>query len=200
MKSLELICGLVVTPWNVKKLVHCRYRDSAKSVTLRAKALRLRQRENFRLLTFSSFLNMHLNHKLSKLAAVSVNVPLGLTRSLKPGSHERHKHKQRKQRMNSPLRLEKTKQRDFFFVSPFVLLFAYAWTMILCLCLWRSLCRRLDLIPLFCLLFFPYAYAYAYAIVWIRLYDFDIRHFQSHLLLLSPRVTEYGVWYIRQTL
>ena len=54
---------------------------------------------------------------------------------LKPGSHERHKYKQRKQRMNSPLRLAKTKQREFFFVSPFVLLFAYAWTMILCLCL-----------------------------------------------------------------
>ena len=82
---------------------------------------------------------------------------------VKPGSHERHKHKQRKQRMNSPLRLAKTKQREFFFVSPFFLLFAYAWTMILCL--WRSLCRRLDLIPLFCLLFCPYAYA----IVWTRL-------------------------------
>ena len=81
--------------------------------------------------------------------------------TLKPGSHERHKHKQWKQRMNSPLRLEKTKQREFFFVSPFVLLFAYAWTMILCLCLWRSLCRRLDFIPLFCLLFCPDAYAYA---------------------------------------
>ena len=54
---------------------------------------------------------------------------------LKPGSHERHKDKQRKQRMNSPLRLAKTKQREFFFVSAFVLLFAYAWTMILCLCL-----------------------------------------------------------------
>ena len=52
---------------------------------------------------------------------------------VKPGSHERHKHKQRKQRMNSPLRLAKTKQQEFFFVSPFVLLFAYAWTMILCL-------------------------------------------------------------------
>ena len=97
---------------------------------------------------------------------------------IKPGSHDsisislvhtsrRHKHKQRKQRMNSPLRLAKTKQREFFFVSPFVLLFAYAWTMILYLCLWRSLCRRLDLIPLFCLLFCPYAYAYA--IVWTRL-------------------------------
>ena len=65
--------------------------------------------------------------------------------------------------MNSPLRFAKTKQREFFFVSPFVLLFAYAWTMILCL--WRSLCHRLDLIPLFCLLFCPYAYA----IVWTRL-------------------------------
>ena len=62
-----------------------------------------------------------------------VNEPTILSGLLKPGSHEPHKHKQRKQRMNSPLRLAKTKQREFFFVSPFVLLFAYAWTMILCL-------------------------------------------------------------------
>ena len=85
------------------------------------------------------------------------------TGPLKPSSHERHKHKQRKQSITSPLGLAKTKQQ-FFFVSPFVLLLAYAWTMILCL--WRSLCRRLDFIPLFCLLFCPYAYA----IVWTRLY------------------------------
>ena len=71
----------------------------------------------------------------------------------------------RKQSMTSPLGLAKTKQRECFFVSPFVLLLAYAWTMILCF--WRSLCRRLNFIPLFCLLFSPYAYAYAYAIVWI---------------------------------
>ena len=31
--------------------------------------------------------------------------------SIKPGSHEGHNHKQRKQRMNSPLRLAKTKQQ-----------------------------------------------------------------------------------------
>ena len=71
----------------------------------------------------------------------------------------------RKQSMTSPLGLANSKQREFFFVSPFVLLLAYAWNMILCLL--RSLCRRLDFIPLFCLLFCPYAYAYA--IVWTRL-------------------------------
>ena len=71
----------------------------------------------------------------------------------------------RKQSTTSPLGFAKTKQREVFFVSPFVLLLAYAWTMILCL--WRSLCRRLGFIPLFCLLFCPYAYAYA--IVWTRL-------------------------------
>ena len=63
--------------------------------------------------------------------------------------------------MTLPLGFVKTKQREFFFVSPFVLLLAYAWTMTLCL--WRSLCRRLDFIPLFCLLFCPYAYANANA-------------------------------------
>ena len=61
-----------------------------------------------------------------------------------------------KQSMTSPLGLAKTK-REFFFVGPFVLLLAYAWTMILCL--WRSLFRRLEFIPLF----YPYAYAYARA-------------------------------------
>ena len=62
----------------------------------------------------------------------------------------------RKQSMTSSLGLAKTKQREFYFVSAFVLHLAYAWTMILCLCLWRSLCRLdwwLDFIPLFCLLF-----------------------------------------------
>ena len=63
----------------------------------------------------------------------------------------------RKQSMTSSLGLAKTKQREIFIVSPFVLFLAYAWTMILCLS--RSLCRRLDFIPLFCLLFCPYAYA-----------------------------------------
>ena len=77
--------------------------------------------------------------------------------AFKPGSHERHKHKQRKQSMTSPQGLAKTKQREVFFVSPFVLLFAYVWTMILCL--WRSLWRRLDFIPLF---YCPYAYAVGY--------------------------------------
>ena len=52
-------------------------------------------------------------------------------RRLKPGSHERHKHKQRKQSMTSPPGLAKTKQQEFFFVSPFDLLLAYAWTMML---------------------------------------------------------------------
>ena len=41
-------------------------------------------------------------------------------------------YKQQKQSMNSPPSLGKTKQRElFFFVSPFLLLLAYAWTMIL---------------------------------------------------------------------
>ena len=65
--------------------------------------------------------------------------------------------------MISPLELEKIKQQEFFFVSPFVWFLAYAWTMILCLGLRRSLYCRLDFIPLFCLLFCPYAYVYAYA-------------------------------------
>ena len=43
-----------------------------------------------------------------------------------------------KQSMKCPLGLEKTKQQKFFFVSSFVELCAYSWTMILCLCLWRS--------------------------------------------------------------
>ena len=59
-----------------------------------------------------------------------------LIKAVKPGSHERHKHKQRKQSMISPLGLGKTKQQELFFVSPFVLLLAYAWTMILCLYLY----------------------------------------------------------------
>ena len=58
----------------------------------------------------------------------------------------------RKQSMTSPLGLAKIKQQEFFFVSSFVRFFAYPWTMILCLRLRRSLCRRLDFIPLFCLL------------------------------------------------
>ena len=55
-----------------------------------------------------------------------------------------------------PLGCTKIKQQEFFFISSFVQLFTYACTMILCL-RW-SLCRRLDFIPLFCLLFCPYAY------------------------------------------
>ena len=38
-----------------------------------------------------------------------------------------------------PLGLVNTKQREFFFVSSFVLLLAYASTMFLCLCLCRSI-------------------------------------------------------------
>ena len=53
------------------------------------------------------------------------------------------------------LGLSNTKQREFFFVSSFVLLLAYASTMFLWLCLCRSICRRLDCILLFCLLFVP---------------------------------------------
>ena len=53
------------------------------------------------------------------------------------------------------LGLSNTKQREFFFVSSFVLLLAYASTMFLWLCLCRSICRRLDCILFFCLLFVP---------------------------------------------
>ena len=51
------------------------------------------------------------------------------------------------------LGLSNTKQREFFFVSSFDLFLAYASTMFLWLCLCRSICRRLDCIRLFCLLF-----------------------------------------------
>ena len=56
-----------------------------------------------------------------------------------------------------PLGLVNTKKREFFFVSSFVLLLAYASTMFLCLCLCRSICRRLHcfVLPFVC----PYAYA-----------------------------------------
>ena len=93
--------------------------------------------------------------------------------ALRPGSHEQHNIRTRsirKQNIISPQGLAKTKQQEFFFVSSFFRLMAYAMTMILCLCLWLSLCRRLDFIPLFCLLFCllfcPYAYAYAHK--WTR--------------------------------
>ena len=75
----------------------------------------------------------------------------------------------RKQSIISPQELAKIKQLEFFFVSSFVRLLAYARTVILCLWLRRSSCRRLDFIPLFCLLFCPCAYAYAYVHVWTRL-------------------------------
>ena len=43
----------------------------------------------------------------------------------------------REQRMISPPRLAKTKQEEYFLVSSFVRLLAYARAMILCLCLGR---------------------------------------------------------------
>ena len=49
-------------------------------------------------------------------------------------SHERHNistRSIRKQSTTSPLGFAKTKQREIFIVSPFVLLLAYAWTKIL---------------------------------------------------------------------
>ena len=67
----------------------------------------------------------------------------------------------RKRSVISPQGLEKIKE-EFFFVSSFVRLLAYAWTMILCWWSRRSLCRRLDFIPLFCLLFRSYAYICAH--------------------------------------
>ena len=72
----------------------------------------------------------------------------------------------RKQNIISTLGLLKSKQPEFFFVLSFVRFLAYACTTILCYWLRRSLCHRLDFIPLFCLLF--RLYAYAYARVWIR--------------------------------
>ena len=50
----------------------------------------------------------------------------------------------RKQSMIYALGFVNTKQREFFFASSFVLLLAYAWTMILWLWLWRSSCRRFE--------------------------------------------------------
>ena len=61
--------------------------------------------------------------------------------------------------MTYPLGFTKKKQ-EFFFVLSFVRLLAYAWTMTLFIRLQRFLCRKLDFIPLFYLLFCPYAYAY----------------------------------------
>ena len=86
----------------------------------------------------------------------------------------------RKQSVISPQGLVKIKQQQFLFVSSFVRLLAYAWTMILCLWLRRSLCRRLDFIPLFCHLFCPYAYVYAH--VWTRFYSYQqtIDHTRIH--------------------
>ena len=69
----------------------------------------------------------------------------------------------RKQNIISPLGLAKIKQQEFFFVSSFVRLLIYTWTMILWLR--QSLCRMLDFIPLFCVLFCSYAYSH----VWTRL-------------------------------
>ena len=69
--------------------------------------------------------------------------------NINPGSHGRRKHKDKintKTNKISPLELAKIKHQEFFFVSSFVRFLAYAWTMILCLCLRRSLCHRLDFV------------------------------------------------------
>ena len=79
-----------------------------------------------------------------------------------------------------PLGLVNTKQQEFFFVSSFVLLLAYASTMFLCLCLCRSICRRLDCIPLFCLLFV--LFLMLMPLVWNRLNTF--RYF--FLVYMNP--------------
>ena len=112
----------------------------------------------------------------------------------------------RKQSMIPLLGLKKIKQREFFFVSSFVRLLAYAWTMILCL--WRSSCRRLDFIPLFCLLFCPYAYVYAH--VWTRLkspfeknkngsrYDISGSYTHSLLGLKFCYLTTISAWFINR--
>ena len=70
----------------------------------------------------------------------------------------------RKQTKTYPLGLAKTKQQEFFFVSSFVRRLTYGMIMTLCLWYQRSLCRRLNFLLLFCLLFCPYAYAH----VWTR--------------------------------
>ena len=84
---------------------------------------------------------------------------------LKPGSHERHKHKHK---------INTKRKHDLRDKTRIFLCFAFCSAlglcldcdlMLICLCLWRSLCRRLDFVPLFCLLFYPYAYD----IVWTRL-------------------------------
>ena len=64
----------------------------------------------------------------------------------------------RTQSMIFPLELVKINEQELFFVSSFVRLLAYAWTTTLCLCL----CRRLEFIPLFCLLFCSNVYAYVH--------------------------------------
>ena len=79
---------------------------------------------------------------------------------VKPDSHERHKHKHKvntktKHDFSSGTCEDKTTR----------IFLCFAFCSALGLCLWRSLCRRLDFVPLFC----PYAYAYAYAIVWTTL-------------------------------
>ena len=68
----------------------------------------------------------------------------------------------RKQSIVCPQGLAKIKQQELFFILFFVQLFADTWTMTLSLRLRRSFCRRLDFIPLFCLLFCLHAYAYAH--------------------------------------
>ena len=70
-----------------------------------------------------------------------------------PHSHKRltHKHKidtKTKYDLSSGTCKYKNNE-NFFFLSSFVLLLAYAQTMFLCLCLCRSICRRLDCILLF---------------------------------------------------
>ena len=83
----------------------------------------------------------------------------------------------RKQRMISPQGLAKIKKN----FSLFRLLFG-SWLMLMTLCLWlrRSLCRRLDFIPVFCLFFCPYAYAYAH--VWTRLYRIHFLFWNKDIL------------------
>ena len=70
----------------------------------------------------------------------------------------------------------------------------------LCLCLWRSLCRRLDFIPLFGLLFFPYAYAIVWTrLNWIRVdlfWEKNVSLLYSIPLVLC-RFTKHRFWYLK---
>ena len=67
----------------------------------------------------------------------------------KPSSYERHKHKINAKTMHDFSSGTCENKTTIIFLC-----FLFCSAVGLWLCLWRSLCRRLDFIPLFCLLFF----------------------------------------------